>query len=210
RSSTIASRSVSRRAPLTSSAATIGGRTAAPCARASSSVGTGRPAKKSIQLDVSTTTLTRLLEVDLQLELAPQGARLIVRPCPADEPQAFDQRLRDPLSRDAHGVVEQVAGKVRGDPACVHTGMLMSVHMTVNTDVHAGGRRPAERTSGAGATPSLRRNAAAWLLLRWRACHSSAPSPTTRSPSSPGATTRRSPTASASPSIASTTRRRRR
>ena len=49
-----------------------GGSTTKPPASASSSAGTSRPAKKSIQTEVSTTTpLTRLLEVDVQLAAFP-------------------------------------------------------------------------------------------------------------------------------------------
>src|SRR5688572_30074629 len=100
-----ASRAARVRAPLTSSATTRGGRTTNPPARASSSAGTSRPAKKSIQTEVSTTTpLTRLLEVDLEPQLPLELHRLLERPPLADEPEPFDERLGDPLPGHCHRV----------------------------------------------------------------------------------------------------------
>jgi len=130
----MAARCRSRRAPLTSSATTIGGNATMPWASPSSSAEAGRPEKKSIQTDVSTTRpLTRLVQVDLQVDLASQGHGLLVSARSAHHPKTRDERLRDAFAGHVHGGVEQIAGEVGRHTARLgHTVILTSILITVN------------------------------------------------------------------------------
>src|SRR5919109_518452 len=118
-----------------SSATTMGGSTTAPCARPSSNAGTGRPPRKSIQTDVSTTRpLTRFVQVDLELDLPAQCHRLAVGTCAAYEMEPGHESVSDALARYLHRIFEQVAWDVGGHSARLgHTMILMFVLTAVNT-----------------------------------------------------------------------------
>jgi hypothetical protein len=132
----MARRSFSCLAPLTSSAITTGGTTTSPPARASSNAGLGRPEKKSIQTEVSTTTLTRLTHVYFKLDLASQGHGLLVGAGTAQPLQTFNKSLGDPFTGDSHGISQNVLGEICSDPS--HLFILIYIMTLVNT---TGGQR---------------------------------------------------------------------
>ena len=57
-----------------------------------------RPAKKSIQTEVSTPPLTGHLHIDIQVNLAAQGGRPFPGARPANVAQTFDESLGDALN----------------------------------------------------------------------------------------------------------------
>ena len=112
----MAARSRGRRAPLTSSAATMGGRTTSPWRSASCKAGTDRPANSSIQTDVSTTTaLTRGVEIDGEFHLSTKRHGFLIGARAPHQAEALDESLRDSFPGHLHGLFEELPGQVCRD-----------------------------------------------------------------------------------------------
>jgi hypothetical protein len=73
------------------------------------------PAKKSIQIDVSTTApLTGHIEADVESELPAQSHRIVVRTTGTHQSKTLDESFGDPLSGHGHRLVENIFREVRG------------------------------------------------------------------------------------------------
>ena len=67
-----------------------------------------------------TTPATSLLQINLQLDLAPQGNGTLVESLPPNLGQPLHDRFGNTLPGDLHGCIKKVIGKVRRDAACRH------------------------------------------------------------------------------------------
>src|SRR5215210_506095 len=90
------------------------------------------PALLYVQQASTISSLTRHVQVEVEVELPAERDRLLVGASPAHKLQALDQGLGDPLVRHAHGFPQEILRHVGGDmPHRPHSSIMPAVQKPV-------------------------------------------------------------------------------